>query len=135
MWHPCNMDIIEHKVIGVHEFEDYRGIKFKHLTLKATHNVGACGKVEVIIDDHKGKFKFVELVDEEIIEYSSGLQDFVEGNYYSTLEEARVEFYTQQKWLVVARVNELERLLNEAKTRLAQVESIIKVAKDSSSIK
>jgi hypothetical protein len=129
MWHPCNMDIIEHKVIGVHEFENNHGKRFKHWTLKAVHNVGACGKIEVVIDEHNDKFRFIELIDEENIAYSSGLQDFVEGNYYTTLEEAKVVFYTQQKWLVTTRVSELERLLTEAKNRLTQIESIIKIAK------
>lgn len=135
MWHPCNMDIIEHKIVGINQYEDNRGKSFKHYILKAVHNVGACGKVEVIVDEHKGKFRFVELVDEENIEYASGLQDFVEGNYYTNKKEAEIEFYTQQKWLVHNRVDRLDSQLKEAKLRLEQVEAIIKVAKESENIK
>jgi hypothetical protein len=131
MWHPCSMDIIEHKVIGINQFEDDRGKLFKHYTLKAVHNVGACGKVEVIIDEHKGKFRFVELVNEENIEYSSGLQDFVEGNYYNNKEEAEIEFYEKQRILAVSSTWKYEQLLKEAQARVKQVEAIIKVAKES----
>jgi hypothetical protein len=131
MWHPCSMDIIEHKVIGINQFEDDRGKLFKHYTLKAVHNVGACGKVEVIIDEHKGKFRFVELVNEENIEYSSGLRDFVEGNYYNNKEEAEIEFYEKQRILAVSSTWKYEQLLKETQARVKQVEAIIKVAKES----
>ena len=131
LWHPCNMDIIEHKIIGVNEFEDSRGKLFKHYTLQAIHNVGACGKLSVIVDEHKGKFRFVELVNEENIEYASGLQDFIEGNYYSTKEEAEIEFYEQQRILAVSRTWQYEKLLKDAQDRVKQVEAIIKIAKES----
>ena len=76
-WHPCSLDIIEHKVVSIRQYDG-----FNHYVLKSTRNVGACGRIEVIISENKGKFRFIELVDEENIEYASGLQDFIEGNYY-----------------------------------------------------
>ena len=82
LWRPCNVDIIEHRVISIRQYEG-----FNHYVTKAVHNVGACGRVEVILDEHKGKLTFVELLDEEDLKYSSGLKDFVEGTYYTTKKE------------------------------------------------
>ncbi len=125
MWHPCNMDITEHKVISIRQFEG-----FNHYVLKAVHNVGACGKLEVIVDEHKGKFRFVELLNEENIEYASGLQDFVEGNYYVIKEKAELEFYEQQRILSTSSVWKFENLLKEAKAREKQVELLVKALKE-----
>ena len=75
LWHPCSMDIIEHKVVSIRQFEG-----FNHYVTKSVHKVGASGILEVILDEHKGKLRFVELLDEESIEYVSGLKDFIEGN-------------------------------------------------------
>jgi hypothetical protein len=131
MWHPCSLDIIEHKVIGINQFEDCRGKLFKHYTLKAVNNIGACGRLEVIIDEHKNKFRFVELLNEENIEYASGLQDFIEGNYYNNKEEAELEFYELQKSSARSSVWKYEQFLKEAQSRLRQIESLIKVIKES----
>jgi hypothetical protein len=125
VWHPCNLDIIEHKVVSVRQFEG-----FNHYVLKAKHNVGACGRVEVIIDEHKGKFRFVELLNEESLEYSSGLGDFIEGNYYSNKEGAELEFYEQQRMLTVSSVWKFEGLLKEAQARKEQVELLVKALKE-----
>jgi hypothetical protein len=129
LWHPCSIDIIEHKIVAIYEFEDSRGKIFKHYTLKAVNNVGACGKIEVIIDEHNDKFRFVELVNEDTIPYASGLQDFVEGFYYKTKEEATIEFYNKQVYMAKDRIDRLERELKQANDRLNQIQSIIKIAK------
>jgi len=126
LWHPCNMDIIEHKVTSIRQFEG-----FNHYVTKAVRNVGACGKVEVILDEHKGKLRFVELLHEEEIEYSSGLGDFVEGNYYTNKKEAELEFYTQQEYLCRRKVDERERWYKEAKDRYEQVKLIVSKIKES----
>jgi len=124
MWHPCSVDIIQHKITSIRQYEGYN-----HYVLKAVNNVGACGKIEVIVDEHKGKFRFVELLDEENIEYSSGLKDFVEGNYYKTENEAKLELYEQQYIIAWSNMEKKESWYNEAKARYAQVGLLVKELK------
>jgi DNA-binding transcriptional regulator YhcF (GntR family) len=123
-YHPCSMDIIEHKVTSIRQYEQRT-----EYVLKSVRQVGACGRIEVIISESNGKFRFVELIDEELIEYSRGLGDFVEGFYYPTLEEARLEFYKIQINSALSNVSQKERLLKEAKDHLAKIEAIIEQAK------
>lgn len=120
VWHPCNIDVIEHKITSIRHFDG-----FKHYVTKAVHDVGACGKIEVILDEHKGNLRFVELLHEDDIPYSSGLQDFVEGNYYLNKKEAELEFYRQQRILAWSNMNEKERWYKEAKARYEQVKLIV----------
>jgi len=119
------MDIIEHKVISIRQFDG-----FNHYVLKAKHDVGACGKLEVIIDEHKGNLRFVELLDEENIEYSSGLQDFVEGNYYTDLNKAKLSFYTQQETLAWSNMEQKKRWYEDAVKRHNQVKLLVKELKE-----
>jgi len=124
LWHPCNMDIIEHKVTSIREFEDHN-----QYCLKAVYDIGACGRVEVLVGEKKGQFRFIGLMYD--YEYESGLQDFIEGNYYTNKDKAKIEFYRQQELLVVSRVDRCQRELNSAKSKLERVKAIIKQAKDS----
>jgi len=119
------MDIIEHKDISIRQFDG-----FNHYVLKAKHDVGACGKLEVIIDEHKGNLRFVELLDEENIEYSSGLQDFVEGNYYTDLNKAKLSFYTQQETLAWSNMEQKKRWYEDAVKRHNQVKLLVKELKE-----
>lgn len=133
MWHPCNMDIIEYKVISITKFETEtnKGTKyFTQYNLKAIRNVGACGRIEVIVSENNGVFRFIELEDEESIEYSNGLQDFIEGNYYKSKTEAELEFYKQQEILAWSNMNKKERLFKEAKDRYEQIKLLVKTIKD-----
>lgn len=118
LWHPCSIDIMEHKVIGIHTYEG-----FAHIKTKATHNIGACGKVECILDVRKDKCIFVELVDD--IEYSSGLKDFVEGEYFFNKQEARKAFYDIQMNIAQKNMDEKRRWYEDAKKRFEQIEKII----------
>lgn len=120
IYHPCSIDIIPHEVTSVREFDG-----FKHYVLKSKGNVGACGIIEVVVDEHNGKLRFVELVDEDEIEHASGLQDFVEGNYYTSLEEAKLEFYNLQRNLALSNMYEKERLYNESVKRYNQVDKLV----------
>lgn len=120
LWHPCNIDIIEHKVVSIRQFEG-----FNHYVTKAVHNVGACGRVEVILDEHNSKLRFVELLHEEELPHASGLQDFVEGNYYANKKEAELEFYEQQISIARSNMDEKERWYKAAKARYEQVNLII----------
>lgn len=125
MFHPCSIDIIEHKIISIREFETH-----KHYYLKAVNNVGACGRVEVIVDEHKGNFRFVDLVNEENIPYASGLQDFIEGKYYTSLNQARLEFYEQQATIAWSNKENKERLYKESLARYEQVQLLVKNLKE-----
>lgn len=126
LWHPCNMDIIEHKIISIRQFEG-----FNHYIAKAVRNVGACGRVEVILDEHKGHLRFVELLDEENIKYSSGLQDFVEGKYYADKRKAELDFYRQQEVLTWSNMEQKKRWYEDALNRHNQVKLLVKSIIDS----
>lgn len=126
LWHPCNMDIIEHKVVSIRQFEG-----FNHYVCKAVHNVGACGKVKVILDEHKGKLRFVELLHEEDLEYASGLGDFVEGNYFTNKKEAELEFYEQQQSLSWRNMEQKKGWYEDAVKRYEQVKLLVKNIKES----
>jgi hypothetical protein len=121
VYHPCSVDIMEHKVTSIHDFGN-----FTLIHTKATHNVGACGKIECVLDYRKGRLLFVELIDEEYLEYSSGLQDFVEGEYYTSKDDARKAFYTVQRTLAWKNMDNKERLYKEAVKRYEQMERILK---------
>jgi len=133
IWHPCNMDIIRHKVIAIHTYSTVRkgvtnvGTQY---TLKAVHNVGACGKIEVIISENNGKLRFIELVDEDDIEYASGLQDFVEGNYYTSETEAKLEFYKQQEILCGSSTEKHRQLYENSKKNYERVKLLVKELRD-----
>lgn len=119
VYHPCSLDIIEHKVISVTEYEDRVVYKTRSM-----NPVGACGKVEVLLSiDRKGVLRFTGLADD--YEYDSGLQDFVEGIYYTSIFDARTVFYGIQKTLVEANVNEKKRLLAEAERSYSRVCKIL----------
>lgn len=122
-YHPCSMDIIDYKIMSVRLYEQRT-----EYVLKSVYNVGACGRIEVIVSESNGKFRFVELVDEDLIEYSRGLGDFVEGFYYPTRDEAKLEFYKAQIATALSDVSQKERGLKDAKDRLAKIEAIIKQA-------
>lgn len=126
LWHPCNIDIIEHKVTSIRQFDG-----FNHYVCKAVHNVGTCGRVEVILDEHKGKLRFVELLYEEDLEYSSGLGDFVEGNYYINKKEAELEFYKQQETIAWSNMEQKKRWYEDAVKRHEQVKFLVKTIKES----
>jgi len=125
VWHPCNLDIIEHKVISITQYEG-----FTHCNVRSVKNVGACGRVEVILDVRKDTLLFVELVDEDTLPYARGLQDFVEGKYYTTLNKARIEFYNVQERLTLRDVENLEKRLKDAKLLHEKVKLLIKTFKD-----
>ena len=133
LWHPCNMDIIEHKVISIHKFTTERKgkiIKGTQYTTKSKHNIGACGRLEVVLSENNGKLVFIELIDEEYIEHSSGLQDFVEGNYYITKDEAKLEFYQQQEILSWSSMDKKKRLYDESKKSYERVKLLVKELKE-----
>lgn len=124
LWHPCSMDIIEHKIVSITQYED-----FVHYHTQAVHNVGACGRIEVILHGNEDSLTFIKLVDDDI-PYASGLQDFVEGKYYSDQNKARLEFYRLQDMYAYREVKECEKKLKEANKRYAKIELLIKNIKE-----
>jgi hypothetical protein len=108
---------MKHKVIGIKTYED-----FIHYHLKAVHNIGASGKLEVIIHQNENRFWFIKLVDEENIEYASGLQDFIEGEYFLDERKAKLEFYRNQKVLAFSNMDQKKRWYEDAKARNKKVD-------------
>lgn len=127
VWHPCSLDIIEHKIVSIRQYEN-----FTHYTTKAVHDVGACGRVSVLLDEHNNKLRFVSLV--EVggrIETANGLGDFIEGNYYIDKRLAELEYYEQQEVLSWSNMEQKRTLYEEAKNRHDKLSSILKRVKDS----
>jgi len=109
LWHPCSVDIIPHKIISKTEYVD-RVI----YTSKALGNVGASGRVEVELSiDIYDTIRFIGLAAN--YEYGSGLQDFVEGIYYTVHNKARKEYYEIQKTLIWSNMDTKKRIYEEAK--------------------
>jgi hypothetical protein len=140
LYHPCSVDIIEHKVIGIHQYET-----FTHYVCKATNNVGACGRLEIVLSQNKNRLTLVELVDEENIPHASGLQDFIEGNYYTTKQEALLEFYRlhntsyysnmiRAKDTYERAVKAYERNQNLIKTTIENIKELKKVAENNENV-
>ena len=124
VYHPCSIDILEFKVIGIQYWSEVTQSYIKQYVLKATKNVGACGKVEVLVVKYLDKYIFIGLIDEDL-PYASGLQDFVEGNYYSDKDKARLEYYRQQELLAYNNMDNKLKVYQEAKARYEQIKSII----------
>lgn len=124
VWHPMSIDILEFKIVAVTQYEDR--VMYQ---ARATHNIGACGRITVhLSEDKTGVLRFAGLDGEH--EYSSGLGDFVEGIYYSVREEARLAYYEVQETLAWSKMDKQERLYKQAKEQYEKVLDIIKVAKE-----
>lgn len=126
LWHPCSLDIIEHKIISIRQFEG-----FNHYVTRSVHSVGACSRIEVVLDEHKGILRFVELLDEDDLPYAKELQDFVEGNYYANKKEAQLEFYNKQLILFRSSMGNKEKLYKEAVKSYERVNLLVKTIRES----
>lgn len=122
MWHPCSLDIIKHTVYSIQEFENET---LYHL--RADKGVGASGRVEVTVRKYLDKYTFAGFVDtdDEDIAYASGLQDLIEGSYYTDENTAKVEFYRIQYVTVKSSEYRQERLYKESVARTKQVKLLI----------
>ena len=126
VYHPMSLDILEFKIIGIHTYETHT-----IYSAKATHAIGACGKIEVsLAEDNHGVLRFISLDNEDKYEYGSGLQDFTEGLYYKNKQEARLAYYEAAKISFWTSMNEKERLYKQAKANYEKIENLIKVIKD-----
>ena len=126
LWHPCNLDIIEHKIKGVREYKDF--VKYETI---AVNNVGASGKIELLLSHRENKIIFVGYVNgKESIPYESGLMDFVEGNYYTNKSEAELVFYEKQRILSWSSMDKHKKLYEQAKKNYNKVEKLVKALKE-----
>jgi len=124
VYHPCNMDIIQHKITGIRTYEDH--VLYE---AKAIHPVGASGRIEILLsEDKKGNIRFTGLIDDP--EYGNGLGDFVEGLYYKDQQKARLVYNEAQRILVWSNMEEKRRSYENAKFMYDKVEKIINTIKE-----
>lgn len=124
VFHPCSLDILEFKITGIHSYETHT-----IYSAKATHNVGACGRIEIsLAEDNHGTLRFIGLDSES--EYSSGLQDFTEGLYYNNKQKARLAYYKLAEMNSSINLDQKERIYKEAKANHEKIVNIIKIIRD-----
>lgn len=123
LYHPSSIDIIEYKVTAIHTYENHTAY-----SAKSTGNVGACGNIQILVaEDTFGSLRFIKL--EEDYEYGNGLEDFTEGIYFTSIQQAKLEYYTKALHQAQANMEQKQRLYEEAKRRYNQIQQIISVIK------
>lgn len=126
LYHPCSLDIIEFKITGIRQYEDSTLYE-----AKALYNVGACGRVEVLLKiDKYDVIRFVGIKDSYEDEYGRGLEDFVEGKYYLEKLEARLEYNEQQRILCWDNMENKRRIYETSKNMYDKVEKIVQGIKN-----
>ena len=126
LYHPCSLDIIEFKITGIRQYEDSTLYE-----AKALNNVGACGRVEVLLKiDKYDVIRFVGIKDSYDDEYGRGLEDFVEGKYYLERLEARLEHNEQQRILCWDNMENKRRIYETSKNMYDKVEKIVQGIKN-----
>ena len=126
LYHPCSLDIIEFKIIGIRQYEDSTLYE-----AKALYNVGACGRVEVLLKvDKYDVIRFIGIKDSYDDEYGRGLEDFVEGKYYLERLEARLEHNEQQRILCWDNMENTRRIYETSKNMYDKVEKIVQGIKN-----
>ena len=126
LYHPCSLDIIEFKITGIRQYEDSTLYE-----AKALDNVGACGRVEVLLKiDKYDVIRFIGIKDSYDDEYGRGLEDFVEGKYYLKRLEARLEHNEQQRILCWDNMENKKRIYEQSKAMYDNVEKIVQGIKN-----
>lgn len=126
LYHPCSLDIIEFKITGIRQYEDSTLYE-----AKALNNVGACGRVEILLKiDKYDVIRFVGIKDSYDDEYGRGLEDFVEGKYYLERLEARLEHNEQQRILCWDNMENKRRIYETSKNMYDKVEKIVQGIKN-----
>ena len=126
LYHPCSLDIIEFKITGIRQYED--SILYE---AKALNNVGACGRVEILLKiDKYDVIRFIGIKDSYDDEYGRGLEDFVEGKYYLERLEARLEHNEQQRILCWDNMENTRRIYETSKNMYDKVEKIVQGIKN-----
>ena len=126
LYHPCSLDIIEFKITGIRQYEDSTLYE-----AKALDNVGACGRVEILLKiDKYDVIRFIGIKDSYDDEYGRGLEDFVEGKYYLEKLEARLEHNEQQLSLCRTSMENKKRIYEQSKAMYDKVEKIVQGIKN-----
>ena len=126
LYHPSSLDIIEFKITGIRQYEDSTLYE-----AKALDNVGACGRVEVLLKiDKYYVIRFIGIKDSYDDEYGRGLEDFVEGKYYLERLEARLEHNEQQRILCWDNMENTRRIYETSKNMYDKVEKIVQGIKN-----
>lgn len=126
LYHPCSLDIIEFKITGIRQYEDSTLYE-----AKALDNVGACGRVEILLKiDKYDVIRFIGIKDSYDDEYGRGLEDFVEGKYYLEKLEARLEHNEQQRILCWDNMENTRRIYETSKNMYDKVEKIVQNIKN-----
>ena len=126
LYHPCSLDIIEFKITGIRQYEDSTLYE-----AKALDNVGACGRVEILLKiDKYDVIRFIGIKDSYDDEYGRGLEDFVEGKYYLKRLEARLEHNEQQRILCWDNMENKKRMYEQSKAMYDNVEKIVQGIKN-----
>ncbi len=126
LYHPCSLDIIEFKITGIRQYEDSTLYE-----AKALDNVGACGRVEILLKiDKYDVIRFIGIKDSYDDEYGRGLEDFVEGKYYLERLEARLEHNEQQRILCWDNMENTRRIYETSKNMYDKVEKIVQGIKN-----
>lgn len=120
VWRPCSVDIIGYKITAI---INYGG--FVHYRAKSIDKVGACGIIEVVLFCKDNHIRFVELIDEENIPYASGLQDFVEGEYYKSKEEAKKVYYQRALLSQSTYMEECKRRYEDSVKRYKEIQTLL----------
>lgn len=126
IYKPCSLDILEFKVTEYSCSEDC-----VIYTLKATHPIGAQGRIEVLVTGTNNRLHYAGTPEDDDGNcYSRGLMDFIEGEYFTEKAKARLAFYDDQSVLSWASMREAERLFEERKATNNRIQAIIKQIKD-----
>ena len=126
LYHPSSLDIIEFKITGIRQYEDSTLYE-----AKALDNVGACGRVEILLKiDKYDVIRFIGIKDSYDDEYGRGLEDFVEGKYYLERLEARLEHNEQQRILCWDNMENTRRIYETSKNMYDKVEKIVQGIKN-----
>jgi len=121
LYHPCSLDILEFKITGIRQYEDHTVYE-----AKAAYNVGACGRVEVLLTTDKyNVIRFMGIEDSYNHEYEHGLEDFIEGTYYLDRLEARLAYNEQQRILAWSSMENKRRIYEESKAMYYKVEKVV----------
>ena len=120
VYHPCDYDILHFKVAGIRYHEEDPTL----YELKAVHNVGAQGRIVVLVAHAGDRLQYVDLLEPSDDINERGLEGFIEGEYFESQDQARLAFYTVQELLSWTSLEQQRRVYEkqlEAHNRLVKV--------------
>ncbi len=122
LWHNCDVDILEFKVLGITEYEG-----FNHYTLQSVNTVGAQGIIKIIITNQGGSFRFIDLIGKDL--YETGLDTWLEGIYHTTKVGAEIESYEIQLKLVGRNIERISKNLTREKYHYKKYSELLNTLK------